>query len=312
MDGIKFDRNKAAKYKYAFIGVPWDQGDVDGIPGSRWAPENVRPILKRIFDNIQEDNQIIDCYDWSIHDVSDMMVTDFGDIKDFKFYDHQGSVFMFADKVREVQEQGFRTLVCGGDCSINFSSAKGVHDANPGKTGIIYMDGHPDVWPDVSHKGPYSHSSPLARINELERVDGYNIIHYGMRGYRGLFATQDYNYMKDNGITMLTYAQSRKQTIEESAQQMIDIATKGTDKVALCIDIDVLEMAFAPGSSANESDGPNSYEICELIRLLAPHVDGISITEVNPLTDVNGQTARRAGRIFLDYIFNNYIGNTGK
>lgn len=306
---IKFERNPNAKVKFGFIGVPWDQGDVGGVPGCRYAPKTTRKYVNRIFDNVQDDNMLIDCYDWSLVDLSELMVKDFGDVEDYKFYDVTFSIMHFADKVREIAEQGFNPIVCGGDCSINFSAVKGLHDSTDKKVGVIYVDGHPDIWPDTHKIGRYSHSSPLARINELERVDGNNIVHLGMRGYRGLFASQDYNYMKDNGITMETYAKFHNKGVEQSVKDMLEIVKKGTDKVALAIDIDALEMAFAPGSSTNEPCGPDAWEICEMIRLLAPHVDCLSVTEVNPLTDFNNMTSRRTGRMFLDYIINNYKGN---
>ncbi|MDO4869542.1 MAG: arginase family protein [Bacillota bacterium] len=304
---ISFESNKDAKCKFGYVGVPWDQGDVNGTPGSRMGPDAIRKFVAKVVNNIR-DNKLLDCERWEMLDTSDLLVKDFGNCNDYRFYDWDYSTAYFADEVRKACEAGFNVMVAGGDCGINYVAAKGLHDSFDGNMGVIYMDAHLDVWegPDLLKQGQYSHSSPLLNIAHLDRVKGDNIVHFGSRGYRSTQATENYAFMTSRNMNIITYAKFRADGVEKTVQNMLDTVTKGTDKVALCIDIDVFEQAIAPGSSANEPCGPDSYEMHELLKRLAPHIDCMCITEVNPIMDKNEQTPRRAGRMYLDYIFNKY------
>lgn len=304
---ISFETNVNATKKFGYLGVPWDQGDVDGTPGSRSGPDAIRKYVANVVNNIR-DNKLLDCERWEMLDTSDLLVKDFGNANDYRFYDWDYSIDYFVKKVSEITGAGYSAMVAGGDCGINYVAIKGLHDSCKGNVGVIYMDAHLDVWegPDLEKQGQYSHSSPLLNAALLDRVEGENIVHFGSRGYRSTQATENYRFMTSRNMNIITYAKFRKDGIQKTAENMIAAVKKNTEKVALAIDIDVFEQAMAPGSSANEPSGPDSYEMHELIKTLAPHVDCISITEVNPLMDMNDHTPRRAGRLFLDYIVNHY------
>lgn len=302
---ISFENNKQAEKKYGFLGIPWDQGDVNGVPGSRGGADLIRGFLAKVINNIDENN-LLDCERWEMINTDNMLVKDFGNADDFKCFDWDYSIHLFSEKVRKIAADGYKPLVAGGDCCINYPSVKGLHDNAEGNIGVIYMDAHLDVWNDFSKFGRYSHASPLLNIANLERVDGNNIVHFGTRGYRSTQAKENYQFMTENKMKIITYPAFKKEGIEATAERILTQVTKNTDKVALAIDIDVIEQSYAPGSSANEPSGPNSYEMHELIKALAPRVDCMSISEVNPLIDVNNHTSRRAARLFLDYLVNNY------
>lgn len=302
---ISFEKNVNANKKYGFLGLPWDQGDVNGIPGCRMGPDAIRPHIASVVNKI-ENNKLLDCERWEMLDASDLAVKDFGNADDFRHYDWEYSYDYFCRTITDIAKAGYNPLIAGGDCGINYASVKGLHDSTNEYIGVIYMDAHPDIWQNTEKIGKLSHSCPVVRINELERVRGNNIVHFGLRSYRGADAQEDYDYMTEKGVTVVTYRNFRKMGLEKAAEKMIDVVTKNTGKVALAIDIDVMEQAFAPGSSYTVPCGPDAWEMHELIKLLAPHVDCMSISEVNKMTDNLDQTAKRAGRLFLDYIVNNY------
>ncbi len=302
---ISFEQNQKATKKFGFLGIPWDQGDVNGTPGCRKGPAAVRPLIAKVVNNIKN-NKMIDCEKWEMINTSDLAVKDFGDANDFKFYDWDYSIRYFAEEVTKIAKEGYAPIVVGGDCGINYVAAKGLYDSFDGNMGVIYMDAHLDVWegPDLEKQGQYSHSSPLLNIAYLDRVKGDNIVHFGSRGYRSTQAEENWEFMTSRNMNIITYARFRRDGVRKTLERMIDTVTKGTEKVCLCIDIDVFEQAMAPGSSANEPCGPDSYEMHELVKGLAPHIDCMCITEVNPVMDQNDQTARRAARLYLDYMMN--------
>jgi arginase family enzyme len=76
-----------------------------------------------------------------------------------------------------------------------------------------------------------------------------------------------------------------------------------SDKLYLSFDIDVLDPAFAPGTSTPEPFGLNPFEILRIIKHFSKKIIGCDITEVCPPFD-NGQTAILAAK-FIRYIIEN-------
>lgn len=70
---ISFETNANATKKYGYIGIPWDQGDVNGIPGSRTGPDIIRPHIAKVINKI-ENNKLLDCESWKILDTSMIMM----------------------------------------------------------------------------------------------------------------------------------------------------------------------------------------------------------------------------------------------
>ena len=81
----------------------------------------------------------------------------------------------------------------------------------------------------------------------------------------------------------------------------------GADRVLLAFDIDTIDPAHAPGAGAHEPGGLTSYQALEAVQSLAPHVDALVLTEVNPLTDVNDQTANLAAYLTAHYVIHGHL-----
>lgn len=77
--------------------------------------------------------------------------------------------------------------------------------------------------------------------------------------------------------------------------------TAGADRVVLAFDIDVVDPAHAPGAGAHEPGGLTSRQALDAVRLLAPHCDAMTLTEVNPMTDLNDQTANLAAYLLVHF-----------
>jgi agmatinase len=71
----------------------------------------------------------------------------------------------------------------------------------------------------------------------------------------------------------------------------------GADHVFWAFDIDVVDPAFAPGAGAHEPGGLTSRDVLECVRQLAPHCEGFSIVEVNPLMDQHDMTSILAANL---------------
>ena len=289
--------------KYGIVGVPWDEDASHGRPGSRFAPESIRRNASWIFDRII-DNKVIDLEEFRLIDFSDIEVEDFGDIE-ICSYDHFETKSRIENKCKELHKSGHIPVLLGGDCSITWPQIKALHDSVNGNIGIIHFDGHLDLLDSTPIQGEFSHSSSIRRAIELlPRVDAKNVVQIGCRAYN---YPDYYEYIVSRGITEISPRDFYRMGIEGTAKFALERALKGTEALLVTIDIDVLEGIFAPGSGANETGGFNTYELQEVMKLLAPYTHSFNITEVNPPFDLKNEfSSIAAAKLMFDFLVHNY------
>ena len=69
----------------------------------------------------------------------------------------------------------------------------------------------------------------------------------------------------------------------------------GKKRIYMSLDIDVLDPAYAPGTSTPEPFGLTSLDVLKFIEYFAPHLVGFDVVEVCPPFD-NGETALLAAK----------------
>ena len=298
------EEQENADKKYGILGIAWDQGDVNGRPGAKYAPESVKKCAGRFIERIQE-NRIFDVENWRMVDLSHLSVKDFGEVKGLPVYDWMSAYTSMEKKIQEIMKEGRKPVLIGGDCSVNYPAAKAVHDMTDGKLGVIYMDAHFDTLEESTWCGKYSHSSPLRNILSLPRVDADHVVQFGVRGY---VYPKFYEFVEETGYHVINSSSFYEMGVEKTVEKILKQVKDGTERVMLCLDIDVLEGIFSPGSSCNETAGPNTRELQAIVKKLAPYVDGICITEINVMMDMNEITSFEGAKLMWDYIMNNYEG----
>ena len=236
-------------------------------------------------------------------DLANISVKDFGQLKGLPVYDWMQAYDRIEDTIGTIIEEGRKPVIIGGDCSLNYVAAKSLHDTLKGKMGVVYMDAHFDTLAEDTWCGKYSHSSPLRNILNLPNVDADNVVQLGVRGY---VYPKFYEFVEETGYHVINNTAFFEMGVEKTAEKILERVTDGTEKVMLCLDIDVLEGIFSPGSSCNESAGPSARELEAMVKKLAPYVDGICITEINVMADLNDITSMEGAKLMWDYIMNNY------
>ncbi len=302
------EENEQADKKYGILGIVWDQGDVNGRPGAKYAPQSVKQCAERFIGRIQN-NRIFDVENWRMLDLAKLSVKDYGLVRDLPVYDWMQAYTGMEEAIKGIMEDGRKPVIIGGDCSVNFPAVKAVHDMTEGKMGVIYMDAHFDTLAEDTWCGKYSHSSPLRNILNLPNVDAGNVVQFGVRGY---VYPKFYEYVEETGYHVIHNTAFFEMGVDKTVEEILKRATDKTERVMLCLDIDVLEGIFSPGSSCNESAGPNARELEAIVKRLAPYVDGICITEINVLVDINDITSMEGAKLMWDYIMNNYGGEKKK
>lgn len=281
--------------QYQLIGVPFDSESSLGWPGSRFAPARIRESLKWIVQRIQG-GEIYRLETDTIERVGDALLVDGGDVA----VAHDDTKETFA-RVSEAVSRSIRVakvpIVLGGDDSLLFPVARGLHDALPGRLGIVHFDAHLDLLDESDPQGRLSQSSGMRRALELERVSADTTIQVAERHFN--FPSSG-AYKHANGLAHIPARQVLKEgvglTIAAILKRMED-----ADHVFLSFDIDSIDPAHAPGAGAHEPGGLTSAMALEMVEALAGRCVGMAITEVNPMMDHKDMTSTLAA--YLAFTF---------
>jgi len=280
---------------FDLLGVPYDGQSTLGYPGSRDAPERVRRCAGWI--NMRIEGGKIYCLETNEeYEVGDKLLVDRGDL-DVYPHDVLATFASTVHGVRDTIAGGRVPIVIGGDDSILFPVAQGVHDALPGRIGIVHFDAHLDLMDESPRQGRYSQSSGMRRALELERVSPRDCIQLCERHFN--FPASG-RFKRENGLVHLSARDVLKMGPQETVRHALE-HTAGANHLFLSFDIDAIDPAYAPGAGAHEPGGISSAEALEMVELLAPHCAAMAITEVNPATDHVDQTSMLAAYLAFSF-----------
>ncbi|MFF7709975.1 arginase family protein [Pseudomonas sp. NPDC007930] len=285
----------SSKRGFDLLGVPFDGESTLGWPGSRYAPGKVREAIKWINMRIQQ-GQVYCLETDSFMDVGEQLLLDCGDVA---IHPHDTLKTFDATTAAVAQSiaGGRVPIVIGGDDSLLFPVARGVHQALPGRIGIIHFDAHLDLMDESPKQGRYSQSSGMRRALELERIAATDCIQVCERHFN-FPASGQFKHAQD---LVHISARDALRLGPVATVERILARVGGADHLYLSFDIDAIDPCYAPGAGAHEPGGISSDEALQMIELLAPHCAAMAITEVNPTTDVGTMTSTLAA--YLAFTF---------
>jgi formiminoglutamase/agmatinase len=275
-------------------GAPFDGESSLGWPGSRYAPAKVRQAAAWIGMRVQN-GRIYQLEHDSFHNVGDGLLADRGDIAVSR--STEATFDAISAAVAASLGDGRAPIVIGGDDSILFPVARGVHQALAGEIGIIHFDAHLDLLDESAAQGRLSQSSGMRRALELERLSAGNCIQVCERHFN-FPASGEFKHK--HGLTHISAREVLRLGPEETVRRALE-HTSRADHLFLSFDIDSVDPAFAPGAGAHEPGGISSAFALEAVELLAPHCAAMAITEVNPMKDVGDMTSTLAA--YLAFTF---------
>jgi arginase len=199
-------------------------------------------------------------------------------------------------------------LVLGGDHSIALGSIRGA--AKHKKLGLLWIDAHADFNTDETTPSGNIHGMPLAALcglgdrrlvqlwDELVPVvDPKNVV---VLGARDLDAGEKKN-LYEAGVTVLSLEQIDRTGMYAAVSQAIEQISRDTDGIYLSFDVDSLDPRHAPGVGTPVSGGLTYREAhlaCEMVAETGK-LAGMDMVEVNPILDVQNQTAHLAVELIL-------------
>ena len=194
-------------------------------------------------------------------------------------------------------------LVLGGDHSLSLGSVRGA--AKTKRVGLIWVDAHADFNTDKTTPSGNIHGMPLSalcgrgdsRLIRLweEAPAAVDPRHVAVVGARDLDPGEKAN-LREAGVMVMGMEQIDRFGMTTAVEKAIARVSQDVDGLYLSFDMDALDPRHAPGVGTPVAAGLTQREghvACELIgetdKLL-----GMDMVEVNPILDVQNQTAALA------------------
>jgi agmatinase len=247
------------------IGLPYDASS-SYLRGAAKAPQSIREALHSPAGNPWTEHlQNLDG-PGGLEDAGDLSLPPTGEAR-----------ALIEAGIAGVLEQGRRPIALGGEHSVTYPILRAIHAVHPDVT-ILHLDAHADLYAEFEGDR-HSHACPFARI--LEERLAARLVQVGIRTMNAHQHDQAARFDVDV-IDMRAWAVGVRPRVE--------------GPVYLSIDIDVLDPAFAPGTSHREPGGLTTRDVLGLIQDTAGFLVGADIVEYNPLRDTTDLTATVAAK----------------
>ena len=179
-------------------------------------------------------------------------------------------------------------IAIGGDHSIT----PGIIAAFPKDIAVISLDAHMDFRQKYKND-IYNHACVIRRVTD--HIPIQNIAVLGIRSVE----KEEYEQAQKQGLFFRDAFTINKIGIGKSIQQT-KTHLKGK-QIYLTLDIDVVDPAYAPGTSTPEPFGFTPLDVLEIIEAFSPQLIGCDVVEVCPPYD-HGQTAVLAAKLVQTFI----------
>lgn len=275
------------KGTHAFLGVPYDEGNV-GKPGCEDGAREFRVASLDYFPywfefNVDLHGTAIDCGDVQMPRVNPEVA-------------HQR---IYA-AVRKVLAAGLTPIICGGDRSISIPATRALSDhLGEGKSmGYMHLGAHLDMADSWAGERNVS-TCALARITELGNLRANNVAHIGARNS---FNPKDHiDLLKERGVRFHPMFEVLERGVDDVMDEAAARVWDDTDGQYLSFNFNVMDSSAAPGVTATEPGGLESREIMRVAAKIADRGGPTiyDVTELCPMFDVSGSTSRMAVCVVL-------------
>lgn len=269
----------------AIYGMPWDSMQVSRT-GANYGPRGIRDIsCQSLTYNAT----------WDFDLLEELSPVDCGDCRvvignpERTFERAQG-------ELERIIASGAIPVVLGGDHSVTIPAVRAVQASDPGDVGLVLIDTHLDTALDVGGE-ELSNCCPITRAIDAG-FDPEATVLVGISGWMN--PRTEIEYCVERGITVIWLEDIWQLGTSRVSDAVREIAGR-PDGLYLTIDIDGLDAAFAPGTSAPTPGGLSARETIELVRgISAAGLVGLDVVETAPSLDATSATAGMAVRLVLD------------
>ena len=202
-------------------------------------------------------------------------------------------------------------LVLGGDHSLSLGTVRGA--AKTRKLGLLWIDAHADFNTEKTTPSGNIHGMPLSalcgrgdkRLTRLwdEAPAAVDPRHVAVIGARDLDPGEKDN-LRQAGVMVMGMEQIDRLGMATAVERAIERVSQDVDGLYLSFDMDALDPRHAPGVGTPVAAGLTQREghvACEIIGETGKLI-GMDMVEVNPILDVQNQTAALAVEYVLSVL----------
>lgn len=192
-------------------------------------------------------------------------------------------------------------IMLGGDHSITAMLIKGWKSAHPEqRIGILQFDTHFDLR-SLEDNGP-SNGTPIRNLIESGTILGEDVYNIGLHGFYNAKSLRE--YADKARVNYVTLRQVRERGITSTVQSALEQLSAKVDVIYLTVDMDVLDIAYAPGVPAATSGGMRTDELFEAVYLAGchPRVQAMDIVCLDPNRDVALATVKAGVHVMLTFL----------
>ena len=277
-----------ADQPFAVVGVPFD-GAVTQRPGARFGPAAIRAASLMLCDGIHPHFNATVL--GALGDALDMRLPNASPLETVRQHIEREALALI---------QRHHCVFLGGDHSVTLALLRAARRQLGRPLGLVHFDAHCDTWED--HFGePSGHGTWTREAIEEGLVSPAHTVQIGLRS-AGARAARD--YVAECGGQIFTARARRGLDGAGLAPVVQAITTRMADRPCyLSLDIDCLDLAFAPGTGTPEPGGLSSSQLLTLLEELAGlHWVGMDCVEVAPAYDHAELTSNAAATAVWTYL----------
>ncbi|MFD2445632.1 agmatinase family protein [Bacillus sp. CGMCC 1.16607] len=274
------------------LGAPLSRSSISASGASEF-PEHFRKSWKGFTTyNIETDQ-----------DLRDLQVLDLGDIEM-----HVTDISRCHSNIKNAMsglcqaKPNALPFTIGGDHSITAMLVSGLKMAEPDrKIGILQFDTHLDLR-DLKDQGP-SNGTPIRNLIENGVIDGRDVYNIGLHGFFN--GPSLISYAKEQGVNYITLKQARMKGMVETVQRAVEELESKVDSIYVTIDMDVLDISYAPGVPASTPGGMRTDELFDAIFTagMSSKIRAVDIVCLDPNRDLAAAPTVKAGvHTFLSFV----------
>lgn len=213
-------------------------------------------------------------------------------------------------RVRQAHDEGAFPVVLGGDHSLAAGSASASADFAAGHgrdLGLIWVDAHGDMNTPATTTSGNVHGMPLSALlgpepaelsrigNRSPKVRAEKTVIIGVRNLDDLEKAR----IRESRVHLFTMKDIDRHGIASVMEQALAIAGYDTLGIHTSFDLDACDPSIAPGVGTPVKGGLDYREAHMVMEMLADSglLIGLDLVEVNPILDVQNQTAVLAAEL---------------
>jgi len=267
---VQTDPESYAEANVVILGCPQDEGvrRNKGRIGAAQAPDEIRRTLYKF---VPPDNDTLRLFDAGNTIIQDTL---------------EETHAIHSQIVEQIIKDGKKIVSLGGGNDVSYPDCSGLAKAVDSVL-AINVDAHFDVRADeIRNSG-----TPYRQLLEEGFIKGENFYEVGSMPMVNSPVYRDYLLEKNAHIIGLETIQS-----QGVHQVFAKILENDSETIFLGLDMDVVNVSYAPGVSAVNPLGLTAYEFCQIAAIVGAdkRTRIFEITEFNPTYDIDSHTARLA------------------